>query len=162
MKDKVMIDVLIENIKTDVEMLKDVEEKLEPLQTEKREISARIKEHQKDASVLIKYADEKDRAQLEELGFYIPPSITGLNEVASLALEIVGMSKDKKLSNDALYKQYVNTCKQKKEVPVGYAEFNIKCRSLFNTQRLVRTKGKDPKSSREDIISLNGSVLGKS
>ena len=34
--------------------------------------------------------------------------------------------------------------------------------SLFNTQRLLRKKGKDPKNSREDIISLNGRVLEKS
>lgn len=162
MKDHVMIDVLIENITTDLNLLEEVEVKLKPLEVEKREISARIKEHQKDASVLIKYADDKHREQLESLGFYIPPSITGLNEVAALALEIVGMSKEKKLTNDALYKQYVQTAKQKEQEPVGYAEFNIKCRSLFNTQRLVRTKGKDPKSSRDDIIWANVSSAVKS
>lgn len=42
---------------------------------------------------------------------------------------------------------------------MNYTEFNIKCRSLFNTQRLLRKKGSDPKSSRTDIISLNGRVL---
>ena len=37
----------------------------------------------------------------------------------------------------------------------NYTEFNIKCRSLFNTQRLLRTKSSSG-SSRDDIISLNG------
>jgi hypothetical protein len=32
---------------------------------------------------------------------------------------------------------------------------------LFNTQRLLRKKGTDPKSSRTDIISLNGRVMPK-
>ncbi len=32
-------------------------------------------------------------------------------------------------------------------------------RDLFNTQGLLRNKGKDPKSSRDDIISLNGRVV---
>ena len=48
------------------------------------------------------------------------------------------------------------------EVAEKYSAFNIKCRSLFNTQRLLRKKGKDPKSSREDIISLNGRVVAPS
>ena len=32
---------------------------------------------------------------------------------------------------------------------------------IFNTQRLLRKKGKDPKNTREDMISLNGRVLEK-
>ncbi len=47
----------------------------------------------------------------------------------------------------------------KKGGAFSYTEFNIKTRSLFNTQRLLRKKGKDPKSSRDDIISLNGRVV---
>ena len=157
-----IIETLIENIKTDVEMLETVERQLEPLQEQKREISARLKEHQRDASVLVKYADGESIGQLEELGFIIPPSATGLNPVAALALEIIVGSKDKKLTNDALYKAYEKACKDSKEEALGYADFNIKCRPLFNSQKLVRTKGKDPKSSRDDIISLNGSLVAGS
>ena len=62
------------------------------------------------------------------------------------------------MTNAELYDAYVNSLKNKDEA-VKYTEFNIKCRSLFNTQRLLRTKGTDPKSSREDVISLNGQVL---
>ena len=57
-----------------------------------------------------------------------------------------------------MYDGYVKSLKNKEEEAVKYSAFNIKCRSLFNTQKLIRTKGKDPKSSREDIISLNGRV----
>jgi len=67
-------------------------------------------------------------------------------------------AKDNQLTNAELYESYVKTFK-KKEDAFNYTEFNIKCRSLFNTQRLLRKKGADPKSSREDIISLNGGVI---
>lgn len=62
------------------------------------------------------------------------------------------------MTNAQLYDAYVKYLKSKEEA-VNYTEFNIKCRSLFNTQRLLRKKGVDPKSSREDIISLNGRVI---
>lgn len=59
-----------------------------------------------------------------------------------------------------MYEGYVKSLKNKEEA-VTYSAFNIKCSSLFNTQKLLRKKGTDPKSSREDIISLNGRVLPK-
>ena len=62
------------------------------------------------------------------------------------------------MTNEELYNAYASTFK-KKEDAFSYIEFNIKTRSLFNTQRLLRKKGKDPKSSRDDIISLNGRVV---
>ena len=155
MNDKVMIETLIDNLKEDVGLLEQVEEQLGPLEMQKRDISTRIKEHQRDAGVLIKYADENDREQLEELGFVIPSSITGLNDVATIALEAIIKSKDRKLTNDALYKAYEKLAKEEEEEVVTYTEFNIKCRPLFNSQKLIREKGKDPKSSRDDMILLN-------
>ena len=151
-----MIEILIGNIKEDVALLEKVEEQLKPLEVQKRDISSRIKEHQRDAGVLVKYADDGHRDQLEELGFVIPNSITGLNDVASLALEALIKAKDRKLTNDALYKAYGKLAEGQDEEVVGYADFNIKCRPLFNSQKFIRTKGKDPKSSRDDIISLGG------
>ena len=62
------------------------------------------------------------------------------------------------MSNAQLYEAYVKSLKNKDDA-VNYTEFDIKCRSLFNTQRLLRKKGADPKSSCEDIISLNGRVI---
>tara|TARA_R100000306_G_scaffold62380_1_gene69181 strand:- start:8054 stop:8281 length:228 start_codon:yes stop_codon:yes gene_type:complete len=64
------------------------------------------------------------------------------------------------MTNEEPYNVYANIFK-KKEDAFNYTEFNIKTRSLFNTQRLLRKKGKDPKSSRDDIISLNGQVIKK-
>ena len=62
------------------------------------------------------------------------------------------------MKNGDLYNSYVATFKKSRDA-VNYTEYNIKCRSLFNSQRLIRTKGKDAKNTREDIISLNGSIL---
>ncbi|WP_136073127.1 hypothetical protein [Candidatus Ulvibacter alkanivorans] len=161
MNDKVMIETLIDNLKEDVKLLEQVEEQLEPLERQKREISSRIKEHQRDAGVLIKYADENDQKQLEELGFVIPSSITGLNEVATIALEAIIKAKDRKLTNEQLHQAYEKIAKEQGEEVVNYTEFNIKCRPLFNSQKLVRKKGKDPKTSRDDMISLNGGISEK-
>lgn len=161
MNDKVMIETLIDNLKEDVKLLEQVEEQLEPLEVKKRDISSRIKEHQRDAGVLIKYADENDQKQLEELGFVIPSSITGLNEVATIALEAIIKAKDRKLTNEQLHQAYEKIAKEQGEEVVNYTEFNIKCRPLFNSQKLVRKKGKDPKSSRDDMISLNGVISEK-
>lgn len=161
MNDKVMIETLIDNLKEDVRLLEQLEEQLEPLEVQKREISSRIKEHQRDAGVLIKYADESDQKQLEELGFVIPSSITGLNEVASIALEAIIKAKDRKLTNEQLHQAYEKIAKEQGEEVVNYTEFNIKCRPLFNSQKLVRKKGKDPKTSRDDMISLNGGISEK-
>ncbi|UOY05002.1 hypothetical protein L0P88_13680 [Muricauda sp. SCSIO 64092] len=157
MNDKVIIDVLIENIKTDTTILEEVDQKLEPLQQEKRDVMERIKDHKQDVSVLIKYADDQSKEELESLGFVLPYT-GGLNPVASIALEVLVKSKEKKMTNDGLHKAYVKVSQEREQEPVGYSDFNIKCRPLFNSQKFIRTKGKDPKSSKGDIISLTGRV----
>lgn len=160
MKDVSIVDVLIENIKTDQDLLKTTEEKIDQAKEEKKAVVDRLKDYRRDVSVLLKYTDDDRRKQIEALGFDFSESERGLNPVASIALDIIMKAKDNQLTNAALYETYVKTFK-KKEDAFNYTEFNIKCRSLFNTQRLLRKKGKDPKSSREDIISLNGRVLSK-
>ena len=160
MKDVSIVDVLIENIKTDQGLLKTTEEKIDQAKEEKKAIVDRLKNYRRDVSVLLKYADDDRRKQIEELGFDFSESERGLNPVASIVLDIIMKAKDNQLTNAALYEAYVKTFK-KKEDAFNYTEFNIKCRSLFNTQRLLRKKGKDSKSSKEDIISLNGRVLLK-
>lgn len=67
-------------------------------------------------------------------------------------------AKGNQLTNAELYDAYAKTFKNQEDA-LSYTEFNIKCRTLFNTQRLIRKKGKDPKSSKDDIISLNGRVV---
>lgn len=152
-----IVDVLIENIGTDQELLKKADEAIEKAKADRRDIVDRLKDYRKDLSVLLKYANEKQKQKIEELGFDFSESSSGLNSVAQTALDIILKAKDNKLTNEALYKAYVET-HEKESDAISYTEFNIKCRSLFNSQKLVRTKGKDPKSSKEDVISLNGSL----
>lgn len=156
-----IVDVLIENIKTDQGLLEDIEVKIEEEKEAKREITDRLKGYRKDLSVLLKYADDAQRKKIEDLGFELTEQITGLNPVAQLVFDTILKAKDNQVKNGDLYEAYVKLIKAKKQEPVNYTEFNIKCRSLFNTQRLLRKKGKDPKNSREDIISLNGRILEK-
>lgn len=155
-----IVDVLIENIKTDQGLLEQTEAQIETAKESKRQVVERLKDYKRDITVLLKYADDEQRKRIEQLGFSFSESERGLNPVASLVLDIVMKAKDNQLTNAELYEAYVKTFK-KKEDAFNYTEFNIKCRSLFNTQRLLRKKGADPKSSRDDIISLNGRVLEK-
>ena len=161
MKDTSIVDVLIENIKTDQALLEQTEVQIEKAKDKKREVIARLKDYRKDVSVLLKYADEERRKQIEDLGFDFSESENGLNPIATLVLDIVMKAKDNQVTNADLYNTYAKTVKKDDE-RLSYTEFNIKCRSLFNTQRLLRKKGKDPKSSREDIISLNGRAVAPS
>ncbi len=161
MKDASIVDVLIENIKTDQALLVQTEAQIEKAKDEKREVVARLKDYRKDVSVLLKYADDERRKRIEDLGFDFSETENGLNPIASLVLDIVMKAKDNQVTNADLFNTYSRTVKNDEE-RLSYTEFNIKCRSLFNTQRLLRKKGKDPKSSREDIISLNGRVVAPS
>ena len=155
-----IIGVLIENIKTDQELLKEAEKAIETAKDNKREILDRFKDYRKDLSVLMKYADDKHRKQIEGLGFDLSDSGNGLNPVAQIAFDLILKAKDNKLTNEGLYNGYVKSLINPSDA-VSYTEFNIRCRSLFNTQRLLRTKGKDSKSSKDDVISLNGRPSAK-
>ena len=160
MSNVTIVDVLIGNIKEDQMLLNVLEAKIEEARVEKQTIVNRLKDYRKDVSVLLKYADDSKKKELEELGFSFPETERGLNTIASATYDIIVKTKDNKLTNEELYDAYVKSLKNKDDA-VNYTEFNIKCRSLFNTQRLLRKKGTDPKSSRTDIISLNGRVIPK-
>ena len=153
-----IVDVLIGNIKEDQMLLNVLEAKIEEARVEKQTIVNRLKDYRKDVSVLLKYADDSKKKELEELGFDFSETERGLNPIATKVYDIIVKTKGNELTNAKLYDEYVKSLKNKDEA-VNYTEFNIKCRSLFNTQRLLRKKGSDPKSSRTDIISLNGRVL---
>lgn len=158
MKDVSIVGVLIENIKADQALLQQAEEQIEKVKEEKRNVIERLKDYRRDVSVLLKYADDEHRKQLEALGFDFSESENGLNPAASLAMDIVMKAKGNQLTNAELYDAYAKTFKNQEDA-LSYTEFNIKCRTLFNTQRLLRKKGKDPKSSKDDIISLNGRTV---
>lgn len=158
MKNVSIVDVLIENIITDQGLLEEAEVRIETAKNEKSIVVSRMKEHQKDISVVMKYADDSQRKKLEAIGFDFSESNKGMNEVASKVMDIIMKHKEHTMKNGDIFNEYVATFKKSTDA-VNYTEFNIKCRSLFNSQRLMRTKGKDVKNTREDIISLNGSIL---
>jgi hypothetical protein len=153
-----IVDVLIENITTDHKLLKDAESTIEQAKDDKRDIVERLKDYKKDLLVLLKYANDQQKKKIDELGFDFEESKSGLNPVAQIALDIIMKAKDNTLSNFELYNKYVAYMFNKEGKTANYTEFNIKCRSLFNSQKLVRTKGKNSKSSKDDVISLNGSL----
>lgn len=153
-----IVDILIENITTDQKLLAETDTNIENAKAEKRVIAERLKDYRKDVTVMLKYADKQQQQQLETLGFDGIETENGLNPVAQFAMDTVMIAKANQIENGELYKAYVLSCKDKNKVPVNYTAFNIKCRSLFNTQRLLRKKGADPKNSRTDVISLNGRV----
>jgi hypothetical protein len=155
-----IVDTLIENIKTDQELLTQSETQIEEAKEAKRAVVDRLKDYRRDVSVLLKYADESQQKKIEELGFDFSESERGLNPVASIALDILMKIKGNQMTNGELYEAYVKTFKDKADA-FNYTEFNIKCRSLFNTQRLLRKKGKDDTSSRDNIISINGRAIPK-
>ncbi|AUC16610.1 hypothetical protein BTO06_16285 [Tenacibaculum sp. SZ-18] len=149
-----IVDILIENIKTDQVLLKETEGKIEQAKEAKRIVVDRLKDYRRDITVMIKYANPEQKKKIEALGFDFSENSSVLNQVATIALEIIMNTKEHKLTNETLYNAYSKKVQNKDEM-VNYTEFNIKCRSLFNSQKLIRIKGKDPKNSREDIISLN-------
>lgn len=157
MKNASIVDVLIGNIKEGQMLLNVLEAKIEEAKGEKQTIVNRLKDYRKDVSILLKYADDSKKQVLEDLGFDFSETQRGMNAVASATLDIIMKIKGNECTNAQLYDAYVKTFKNKEDA-VNYTEFNIKCRSLFNTQRLVRKKAGNPKTSREDIISLNGSL----
>jgi hypothetical protein len=161
MKESSIVDVLIENIKTDQGLLTQAEEQIESAKEDKRAIVDRLKDYRKDVSVLLKYTDDDRRKQIEDLGFDFSESERGLNPVASKALDLIMKTQGKKMTNGELYEAYKKTFKDEDDA-CSYTEFNIKCRSLFNTQRLLRKKGKDGKFTREDVISINGNIIAES
>ncbi len=152
-----IVDVLIKNIKEDQQQLEESQKQIDEAKEAKRVVVDRLKDYRKDISVLLKYADEEQIKKIERLGFDLSESSRGLNSIASSTLDIIMNAKGNSLTNGELYDAYVKGLK-KKEDAVNYTEFNIKCRSLFNTHRLLRKKGSDPMNTREDAISLNKSV----
>lgn len=152
-----IVDVLLANIQTDQNFLEEVETKMNVLKEEKQNIVNRLKEQQKDLSILSKYADEDQQEKIKALGFEPVETQRGLNTIAETAFDLILKAKENQMTNGDWYEGYVKSL-SKTEEAVTYSAFNIKCRSLFNTQKLLRKKGKDPKSSREDIISINGRV----
>jgi len=148
-----IVDVLIQNITTDQALLQEAEQKISEAKEEKSDVVDRLKDYRKEIAVIAKYATDEQKEQIEALGFDSTDNSNALNTVASLAFDLIVKAKDFKLTNLEWYNGYVATFKNKDEA-VNYTAFNIKCRPLFNSQRLIRTKSGGV-SSHEDVISNN-------
>jgi len=154
-----IVDVLIQNITTDQALLQEAEQKITEAKEEKSEVVDRLKDYRKEIAVIAKYATDEQKEKIEALGFDSTDSSNALNTVASLAFDLIVKAKGYKLTNLEWYNAYVATFKNKDDA-INYTAFNIKCRPLFNSQRLIRTKSGGV-SSHEDVISLNGNPLKK-
>ena len=64
MKDATIVDVLIENIKTDQMLLEQTDAKIETAKDEKKVVVDRLKDYRRDISVLLKYADDSQQKKL--------------------------------------------------------------------------------------------------
>lgn len=157
MKENSMIDSLIDAIQSDQKLLSEVEVNISKSKEEKRRIQERLRLGKNDMLVLLKYLDDSQKERVESLDLNLDVSFSRkeLNGVAKAAFELILEHKDYKMSNQQWYEAYLKS-KGKDAEHISYTDFNIKCRSLFNSQKLIRTKGKDPKSSKDDVISLNG------
>ncbi len=161
MKKQNMIDSLIENIKNDRAFLEKIEEKIFLSKEERKEILDRLKEYYADIHVFVKYMDEEQQAKLDELELDIKNSkVRVTNIVSAVAFDILVKAKDYKLSNVEWHEAYLKTLSSD-DKQISYTAFNIKCRSLFNTNKVTRTKGADSKSSKDDVISLNGKPVSE-
>jgi len=154
-----IIDVLIQNITTDQELLKEADQKITEAKEEKAEVVDRLKDYRKEIAVIAKYATDAQKEKIEALGFDSADSSSSLNTTASLAFDLIVKAKDYKLMNLEWYNGYVATFKNKDDA-LNYTAFNIKCRPLFNSQRLLRKKS-GGNSSHDDVISLNGTPIKK-
>jgi len=154
-----IVDVLIQNITQDQALLHQADQKIAEAKEEKVAVVDRLKDYRKELVVILKYATDEQKEKIEALGFDTVENSNGLNAVATLAFDLIAKAKDNKLTNLEWYNKYVATFKDKEEA-VNYTAFNIKCRPLLNSQRLIRTKT-NGSSSYEDIISLNGSSSKK-
>ncbi len=150
-----LLDRVISNITEDRMALKEQNELIDKAKSYKAEIVGRIKDLRRDLSTFVKYATDEQLERIKELDINIDDLGNGLNKVAQQALDILQKQTKGEATNGDLYQMY-HALQQNKEDAESYTSFNIKCRSLFNSQRLIRIEPKDAKSSREHIIRING------
>jgi len=149
-----IIEKVIATISEDQKMLQEQENVIEDAKEVKREIQSRLRDSKRDLATFIKYADDAQREKLLDMGLVLESQEGSLNKVAELAFDILQKSKDGEMTNGALYDAYVKEFK-KPEDAFSYTDFNIKCRPLFNTQKLLRIEIAG-KKSRDFIIRING------
>ena len=150
-----ILDRVIANITEDQKALDEQNDLIERAKSYKREIQDRLRDSKRDLVTFVKYASPEQLARLKELEIDVEALGHSLNKVAELAFDILSKSSKGEMTNGALYDAYVKTFKNADDA-FNYTEFNIKCRTLFNSQRLIRIESKDAKSSRDHVIRING------
>ena len=155
-----VIDIMIENIVTDRELLKEADEEVKAAQDIRREIRSRLDRLYVDIHTLGKYATEEQQARIDACDIDTgQTSLRKVNEIAAKAFELIVNAQDSQMTNGLWYEAYCKELPEGSDKP-NYTQFNIKCRGLFNTQKLIRTK-KEGVSSRNYVISLNGRIHTK-
>lgn len=145
---------VIANMTEDALSLKEQSELIEKAKSYKREIQDRLRDSRRDLVTLVKYASPDQLKRLKELHIDVEELGQSLNKVAELAFDILQKTAKGEMSNGDLYEAYVATFKNPEDA-FSYTEFNIKCRSLFNSQRLIRIEV-EGKKSRDYIVRING------
>lgn len=150
-----ILDRVIANITEDQTALNEQTELIEKAKSYKREIQDRLRDSKRDLVTFVKYANPEQLKRLEELQIDVEALGQTLNKVAEVAFDILSKTDKGEMTNGALYEAYVKTFKNPDDA-FNYTEFNIKCRTLFNSQRLIRIEQKNAKSTRDHIVRING------
>lgn len=159
-----VIEDMISNLKLDIEVRDEqtaVKEEAEELISEAND---RIKKGGQALSFMTDYMSPK---QIEIVNgfelFYTDlepsPELGNVNDVAQLAFDILSKSKDGEMTNEELHEAYKKQTED--EEVLNYTKFNIKLRSLFSSQRLLRVEPEEAQNSRQHIIRINGFKAGK-
>lgn len=146
---------VIANITEDQIALKEQMELIEKAKSYKREIQDRLRDSKRDLITFVKYANPEQLQRLKELDIDVESLGHSLNKVAEVAFDIISKTEKGEMTNGALYDAYVKTFRNPDDA-FNYTDFNIKCRTLFNSQRLIRIEPKNAKSTREHVIRING------
>ncbi len=152
-----LLDRVIANMTEDKKALDEQNKLIENAKSYKQEIVNRIRESRKDLLIFVKYATPKQLERLNTLNIDLEETGQGPSKLAQLVMDILEKTPKGEMTNDELHIAYVKSFKNENEAS-NYSAFNIKCRSLFNSQKLIRIEPKDAKSSRDHIISINGFI----
>jgi len=148
-------DGILDRVTEDQTALNEQNELIDKAKSYRKEIQDRLRDSKRDLVTFVKYASPEQLKRLEELQIDVEALGHSLNKVAEVAFDILSKTDKGEMTNGALYEAYVKTFKNPDD-SFNYTEFNIKCRTLFNSQRLIRIEPKNAKSTREHVIRING------
>ncbi|GAB5417027.1 MAG: hypothetical protein Crog4KO_18930 [Crocinitomicaceae bacterium] len=155
-----VIEDMINNLKLDIEARKEQQLVKEEAIDFISDADDRIRQASQALGFMTDYMTDEQIKKSEDLDlFYLDEEEieerSRLNEVAQSAFELLQKSKTGEMTNGALYEKYKAELTDD-EKAVKYGEFNIKLRSLFSNNRLLRIVPDDAQNSRSHIIRVNG------